>query len=134
MSIAPSASPRRAVKTPKAVTLSGGPAVMIDLLSSRLNCAPDLTLAQALWTECEAHLRAEDLTDIIEEVQESTDGGLDTYPREYVLDALGQILVGLAWPMNLDGAAYAAAFREKMSSVLTERGFLLSRSKMPAQT
>jgi hypothetical protein len=125
-------TPTRARRSPDAARLSGGPAVMVDLLATRLHCRLDPAQAQALWTECEAHLRALELTEIIVEVQESADGGLDTFPREYVLDALGETLAGLPWPLNMDGAAHGAAFRQKMASALTARGFVLTRPH-PAQ-
>jgi len=104
---------------------------MAHLLATRLNCTLNKVQAQALWTECQAHLEAQGLPEIILEVEESPDGGLDTYPREYVLDALGEILIGQSWPLNMDGAAHRAAFGEKMASVLVARGFALTP---PAQS
>jgi hypothetical protein len=93
------------------------------LLATRLHCTLDCAQAQALWAKCEARLTAQDLPDIIAEVQQSSDGGLDTYPREYVLDALGETLVGLAWPINMDGPAHGAAFGQKMAQALAARGY-----------
>ena len=105
-------------------TLRGGIAVVARLLATRLSCSADRATTSALWEDCRAYLSELELAEIIEEVEESVDGGLDTYPREYVLDALGHVVARMPWPLNIDGPAYSATFSQRMREGLTQRGFL----------
>ncbi len=105
-------------------SLSGGRAVVEQLMRTKL--FRQLTEAQAasLWVECKQALQDSDLQETVDECEESRTGGLDTLPRGDVLDALARILTGTTWPLNMTPDAEMAVFIEKLGQSFKARDYV----------
>ena len=98
-------------------------AMAINKIISKLGYQQNITLADSLWRSCKEQLKKRALSDTIEHIESSTTGGLDTLEREDLYDALGEVLVGRAWPLNGEPDSSANKFCEALVKSLYERGF-----------
>ncbi len=103
--------------------LGGGPAVIARLMEKNLSILLADEQAVELWLECRAWMRRRGFLDSIAEAEGSTDGTLDTWPRNDVMDAIGIVLTGLYWPINGAPANRQAAFTRALADELTRRNY-----------
>lgn len=84
----------------------------------------DLTIEQAekLWTECKAYLVSQKDRSTVREIEAATDGGLDTWPREGLMDAIGHVMAGSPWPANMTGREESEAFFDRLVESSKARG------------
>lgn len=97
--------------------------IAINKIISKLGYACNQALSEALWVKCRAHLESRALDDTIAHIEGSEDGGLDTMEREDLYDAMGEVLVGRAWPLNGEPESICNKFAESLVKALHEIGF-----------
>lgn len=104
-------------------TLSGGQRVILRLMHTRLGRDLNHEQANELWQQCKAHLTAIGLKSTVRECEQSDDGGLDTLPRDDVLDALGKVLANAEWPIYATPEAQSKEFVQRMREALDQRRY-----------
>lgn len=97
--------------------------IAINKITSKLGYASNPVLSEALWVKCRAHLESRALDDTIAHIENSEDGCLDTLEREDLYDAMGEVLVGRAWPLNGEPESTCNKFAESLVEALHRIGF-----------
>lgn len=115
--------------------LHGGAGCVERLMRRQLNRNLSRAQAEALWQECRAAMAERDDTDTIEEIEACDSGSLDTWPREGLQAALGEVLTGMDWPCNMDTDSVVKEFVNKLEAAFEARGYtrLLSAEQLGLQ-
>lgn len=103
--------------------LGGGPAVIARLMEKNLSVLLTEEQAAELWLECRAWMQNRGFLDSIAEAEGSTDGTLDTWPRNDVMAAMGIVLTGFYWPLNGTPANRQDAFARALADALHSRNY-----------
>lgn len=115
--------------------LHGGAGCVERLMRRQLNRNLSRAQAEALWQECRAVMAERDDTGTIEEIEACDSGSLDTWPREGLQAALGEVLTGMDWPCNMDTDSVVKEFVNKLGAAFEARGYtrLLSAEQLGLQ-
>lgn len=115
--------------------LHGGAGCVERLMRRQLNRNLSRAQAEALWQECRAVMAERDDTGTIEEIEACDSGSLDTWPREGLQAALGEVLTGMDWPCNMDTDSVVKEFVNKLEAAFEARGYttLLSAEQLGLQ-
>lgn len=110
--------------TANSTAYSGGILVIDRLMLTRLDRKLNPIQLEELWSECKTWLLSNGFKRTVREVQSSSDGGLDTMPREDVMSALAHVLTGGDWPINASPEKESATFRERLTQTVNQRGYV----------
>jgi hypothetical protein len=108
--------------TPKEFSMSGK-ITMQALALRQLSVILDDEQALSLWEEVKAELMQRGMENTVKEVESSTTGNLDTYPRNDVLLVFAVIMTDHEdWPCNGDRKSHGD-FVNQLVATLKERGY-----------
>lgn len=96
----------------------------IQKIMTKFGYAHSSELNTQLWEKCREHLLSRNSVDVVEAIESSQSGSLDTLEREVLYDAIGLTLVGKHWPCNGDSEEVSTAFLESLVKAFNEMGFL----------
>jgi hypothetical protein len=118
-------APKNNAPAPDAIppATSGGARVLKRIFERRIGRELSPRQALDLWGEVRLHLQKKGLRRTVREAITSSDGSLDTLPRDDVLEAIAQVVTGVSWPCNWDGAQASRRFSELMTAGLDARGY-----------
>lgn len=82
--------------------------------------------ADKLWAEIKDHWQQIDPDDnsLIVEIEESSNGKLDAFPREALLEAVSKVCASVVWPVNGDSEDVKTQSFFAISKGLAERGIV----------
>jgi hypothetical protein len=112
------------IDTPEKVTSTRGAAICVTRYMRRsLDLALTNEQATALWAECRAFLLKLGARKMVREIESADEGVLDTYVREFLMDAIGQVLTGMDWPLNMTSQAESNRFVLAIRAAVQSRGY-----------
>ncbi len=107
------------------VKIPTGAIACIDRIMRR-SLGRSLTSEQSftLWLECRSHLFSIGARKFVREIEGADgDGGLDTYVREFLMDAISQVLASMDWPMNMTPEVESNRFSIALRASMNSRGY-----------
>jgi hypothetical protein len=114
------------VNNPVSVTAApGAVACVVSLAKKRLNRALTPEQGASLWLECRA-LMVENAwpLSVIREIEEDNESGsLDTFPRDFLLDAMSLVIAGVEWPANMATKEESDRFFDGACIGMASRGY-----------
>jgi hypothetical protein len=106
----------------EAKAMSTGAACVLRVMKKSLGRLLSDEQGAALWIECRDHLIKMGCQKIVLEIiGADTDGALDTYDRESLMDAIGHVLVGMEWPANMTPEINSDRFGAEMKNAMMTR-------------
>lgn len=105
-------------------------AVCVAKVLDRMEFKPTAVQAKQLWDDVRAALETHknDFSVEIQSMLASTDGNLDTMERGDLMDAIGDVLAGMPWPLNGDRKATKFKFRTSVDEAMEKRGIQTARN------
>jgi hypothetical protein len=117
-------TPEQIIPTTHIAAKPGAVACVKRLMLKSLNRNLSVEQNTTLWLECRALMVAWNCKKVVREIEEDNDVGiLDTYPREYLMDAVAHVLTGMHWPANMDSKAESDQFAAAMKVAFNARGY-----------